>query len=253
MWGIRRLRFATGVDDDLRPFYDAFRDDPVIGKAVRAAAELRVRRGAAAVGGAVERRLRAADRVRARGRDPAPHDRRARPPLPADRAARRADAGRGRRGRAGAAGGDGPRSRARAHAAARGRRGGRAGAWTCSPPTRCRAGGGCARSPASGRGRSRCSRSTARAATTACRRATSATSSSSAASHRQPAGARRRAGRARVLRAATASGRGWPASTCASPPRAACCPSVLRDRPRVEPLARPGTRSSAPARRSAAA
>jgi DNA-3-methyladenine glycosylase II len=44
MWGIRRLRFATGVDDDLRPFYDAFRDDPVIGKAVRAAPELRVRR-----------------------------------------------------------------------------------------------------------------------------------------------------------------------------------------------------------------
>ena len=44
MWGIRRLRFATAVDDDLRPFYDEFRDDPVIGKAVRAAPELRVRR-----------------------------------------------------------------------------------------------------------------------------------------------------------------------------------------------------------------
>ena len=44
MWGIRRLRFATGVDDDLRPFYDAFRDDPFIGKAVRAVPELRVRR-----------------------------------------------------------------------------------------------------------------------------------------------------------------------------------------------------------------
>ena len=44
MWGIRRLRFATGVDEDLRPFYDAFRDDPVIGKAVRAAPEFRVRR-----------------------------------------------------------------------------------------------------------------------------------------------------------------------------------------------------------------
>ena len=44
MWGIRRLRFATGVDDDLRPFYDAFRDDAVIGKAVRAAPEFRVRR-----------------------------------------------------------------------------------------------------------------------------------------------------------------------------------------------------------------
>jgi DNA-3-methyladenine glycosylase II len=44
MWGIRRMRFATGVDDDLRPFYDAFRDDPVIGKAVRARPGLRVRR-----------------------------------------------------------------------------------------------------------------------------------------------------------------------------------------------------------------
>lgn len=44
MWGIRRLRFATGVDDDLRAFYDAFRDDPVIGKAVRAVPQLRVRR-----------------------------------------------------------------------------------------------------------------------------------------------------------------------------------------------------------------
>ena len=44
MWGIRRMRFATGVDDDLRPFYDAFRDDPVIGRAVRAEPHLRVRR-----------------------------------------------------------------------------------------------------------------------------------------------------------------------------------------------------------------
>jgi DNA-3-methyladenine glycosylase II len=44
MWGIRRLRFATAVDDDLRPFHDAFRSDPVIGKAVRTAPELRVRR-----------------------------------------------------------------------------------------------------------------------------------------------------------------------------------------------------------------
>jgi DNA-3-methyladenine glycosylase II len=44
MWGIRRLRFATGVDDDLRPFYDAFKRDPVIGKAVRAAPEFRIKR-----------------------------------------------------------------------------------------------------------------------------------------------------------------------------------------------------------------
>jgi 3-methyladenine DNA glycosylase/8-oxoguanine DNA glycosylase len=44
MWGIRRLRFATGVDDDLRPFYDRFRDDPVIGRSVRSNPGLRVRR-----------------------------------------------------------------------------------------------------------------------------------------------------------------------------------------------------------------
>ena len=42
--GIARLRFATGVDDDLRPFYDRFRDDPVIGRSVRIDYALRVRR-----------------------------------------------------------------------------------------------------------------------------------------------------------------------------------------------------------------
>ena len=42
--GIERMRFATGVDDDLRPFYDRFRGDPVIGRSVRSARELRVRR-----------------------------------------------------------------------------------------------------------------------------------------------------------------------------------------------------------------
>jgi 3-methyladenine DNA glycosylase/8-oxoguanine DNA glycosylase len=42
--GIARLRFATSVDDDLRPFYDAYRDDPVIGAAVRENPRLRVRR-----------------------------------------------------------------------------------------------------------------------------------------------------------------------------------------------------------------
>jgi DNA-3-methyladenine glycosylase II len=44
MWGIRRLRFATGVDDDLRPFYDAFKDDRFIGQAVRTMPEFRVKR-----------------------------------------------------------------------------------------------------------------------------------------------------------------------------------------------------------------
>jgi 3-methyladenine DNA glycosylase/8-oxoguanine DNA glycosylase len=32
---IRRMRFALGVDDDLRPFHERFRWDPVIGPAVR--------------------------------------------------------------------------------------------------------------------------------------------------------------------------------------------------------------------------
>ena len=41
---IARMRFATGVDDDLRPFWDRFRDDPVIGRGVRAHRALRVRR-----------------------------------------------------------------------------------------------------------------------------------------------------------------------------------------------------------------
>jgi DNA-3-methyladenine glycosylase II len=42
--GIARLRFATGVDDDLRPFWDGFRGDPVIGRGVRTHRGLRVRR-----------------------------------------------------------------------------------------------------------------------------------------------------------------------------------------------------------------
>jgi DNA-3-methyladenine glycosylase II len=42
--GIARMRFATGVDDDLRPFYDEFRDDPLIGRAVRTHRTFRVRR-----------------------------------------------------------------------------------------------------------------------------------------------------------------------------------------------------------------
>lgn len=33
--GIERVRFAVGADDDLRPFYERFRWDPLIGRAVR--------------------------------------------------------------------------------------------------------------------------------------------------------------------------------------------------------------------------
>ena len=53
----------------------------------------------------------------------------------------------------------------------------RADAWTCTTPITSVHGGGCARSPASGRGRSRCWRCTVRAATTSCRPGTSACSS----------------------------------------------------------------------------
>jgi len=42
--GIARMRFATGVDDDLRPFWDRFRGDPVIGRGVRTNPALRPRR-----------------------------------------------------------------------------------------------------------------------------------------------------------------------------------------------------------------
>jgi 3-methyladenine DNA glycosylase/8-oxoguanine DNA glycosylase len=43
-WGIERMRFALGVDDDLRPFHDRFRDDPLIGAAVRTNPSVRLRR-----------------------------------------------------------------------------------------------------------------------------------------------------------------------------------------------------------------
>lgn len=42
--GIERMRFATGVDDDLREFHEEFRGDPHIGLAMRSRPQLRVRR-----------------------------------------------------------------------------------------------------------------------------------------------------------------------------------------------------------------
>jgi 3-methyladenine DNA glycosylase/8-oxoguanine DNA glycosylase len=42
--GIARMRFALGVDDDLADFHAQFRDDPVIGRAVRAFPGLRTMR-----------------------------------------------------------------------------------------------------------------------------------------------------------------------------------------------------------------
>ncbi len=41
-WGIERMRTALGVDQDLEPFYERFRFDPLIGAAVRADPGLRV-------------------------------------------------------------------------------------------------------------------------------------------------------------------------------------------------------------------
>ncbi|UGS37983.1 DNA-3-methyladenine glycosylase family protein [Capillimicrobium parvum] len=41
---IARMRFAIGVDDDLRPFYERFRFDPLIGRSVRSAPHMRIRR-----------------------------------------------------------------------------------------------------------------------------------------------------------------------------------------------------------------
>ena len=43
---IARMRFATGVDDDLRPFYERFSGDPVIGAAVRSRPHVRIHRRA---------------------------------------------------------------------------------------------------------------------------------------------------------------------------------------------------------------
>jgi len=42
--GIMRMRFALGVDDDLREFHKRFKDDPLIGRSLRGRAWLRVGR-----------------------------------------------------------------------------------------------------------------------------------------------------------------------------------------------------------------
>jgi 3-methyladenine DNA glycosylase/8-oxoguanine DNA glycosylase len=41
-WAIERMRLALGIDHDLRPFYDRFRFDPLIGGALRSDPGLRV-------------------------------------------------------------------------------------------------------------------------------------------------------------------------------------------------------------------
>ena len=40
-WGIERMRISLGIDHDLRPFYDRFRFDPLIGRSVRSSPWLR--------------------------------------------------------------------------------------------------------------------------------------------------------------------------------------------------------------------
>ena len=102
-WGIERMRFALGIDQDLEPFYERFRFDPLIGHAVRANPRLRVA-GRPDPFEALAGRSAAADRVRARGRDPAAADREARPSLPGIWAAGCADGGGAGRTGAGAAG-----------------------------------------------------------------------------------------------------------------------------------------------------
>jgi 3-methyladenine DNA glycosylase/8-oxoguanine DNA glycosylase len=41
-WGIERMRHALGIDQDIEPFYERFRFDPLIGRSVRANPGLRV-------------------------------------------------------------------------------------------------------------------------------------------------------------------------------------------------------------------
>ena len=208
---IERMRFATGVDDDLRPFYERFADDPVIGRAVRSRPHIRIHRRAdpwEALAWSIteqlielERALVIQRRLVSRLGRRCPHSGLRDMPTPArvaalapaelqsyDLAARRALA---------------LRHAAREIAAGRVDLADRDSAWR-----RLR------RDPEHRhRGRSRCSRSTARATTTASRPATSATSSSSGAS---PPGTRRRAPtrpRCAASSSATASGRAWPART----------------------------------------
>ena len=77
----QRMRFALGVDDDLRPFYDRFRSDPLIGR-LGARAPVPARHPPPrAVRGAGVGDLRAAHRVRARRGHPAADRLPARAPL----------------------------------------------------------------------------------------------------------------------------------------------------------------------------
>ena len=69
---IERMRFALGVDDDYRELYDAFRSDRLLGGGDPAEALAPAPAPALGLGGARLVDHEAADRVLARGRDPAP-------------------------------------------------------------------------------------------------------------------------------------------------------------------------------------
>ena len=100
---IERMRFATGVDEDLRPFHERFAGDAVIGKAVRARPHLRIHRRAApweALAWSITEQLIELERALEIQRRLV---RALRPPLPALRDARHARAGADRRARAGGA------------------------------------------------------------------------------------------------------------------------------------------------------
>ena len=138
---IARMRLATGVDEDLRPFYERFAGDPMIGKAVRARPHVRIHRRAApweALAWSITEQLIELERALEIQRRLV---RRVRPPLPALRDARHARAGADRRARAGgAAGASTSRRGARWRSATRRARS-RPAASTC--PTASRPGRGC--------------------------------------------------------------------------------------------------------------
>ena len=235
------MRFALGVDDDLRPFYERFRFDPLIGRSrPRPAAPARVP-APRAVRGARLGDHRAAHRVRARRGDPAAHG------PDAGRAAARGPAcatcpsARTFAGIAPARLQALDLSAGRALALVRAAREVAAGRVDLRAPDHERGWRRLRAIPGIGRGRSRCSRCTGRAATTSSPPATSAYLK--LVGCLQHAATRTRARpRTRCVSSSrpTRAGPAWPART----------PS-LRGRGRVfvaEPLARAGTRSSAPGR-----
>ena len=241
---IARMRFALGVDDDLRAFYDRFRDDPLIGPSVRTRPQLRIRPPPGAVRGARVGDQRAAHRVRARrprssgaivcrlgrraprGTAPALRD------LPAAADARR----HGARAAAGAAT---CRPAARSRCAAPRARSPSGRARPARRRPRAAAGGGCARSRASAAGRSRCSalHGQGRHDLAPRRRPRPPQARRRALQTGNPHGARDRGRGPRVLRALRGLGRAWPALHALARGRAAA-PGGPRGAAHASPCAR---------------